>query len=283
MKTFFPEKSIKISKYLLEVYEGTLSYSMLNKLFRKKDIKVNGVRISKDIELKGGETIEVYFDGTTKKIEYKTLFEDENILVVYKPKNVTSEDFYKYLNNIYSSLEFCHRLDRNTDGIMLFAKNSQSYNEILSAFRNRTLEKIYVATVYGKFDKKSDTLIHYLMKDSEKSQVTIFDKQVKNTKIIKASYIVLEETELSSTIAVKLLTGRTHQIRAQFAHIGHFVLGDGKYGNQNVNKQLNEREMQLTSAKLTLNFLKDDSLSYLNGRSFVLEKHKNLANLNFLE
>lgn len=283
MKTFFPEKSIKLSKYLLEAYEGTLSYSMLNKLFRKKDIKVDGVRISKDTELKGCEKVEVYFDGAEKKLEYNVLFEDDNVLVVYKPKNITSEDFYKYLKHIYNSLEFCHRLDRNTDGIMLFAKNEQSYNEILSAFKNRTFEKIYVATVYGKFDKKSATLTHYLMKDSEKSQVAIFDKEGKNTKIIKSSYIVIGENENTSTIAVKLLTGRTHQIRAQFAHVGHFVLGDGKYGNQNINKQLNAREMMLTSAKLTLNFKKGDSLAYLNGCCFILDNYKNLQNLTFFD
>ncbi len=275
MKTFFSKNNIKLSKFLLNVYEGQLSYSMLNKLFRKKDIKVNGVRISKDIELLGNEKIEVYYDGEEKKINYYVIFEDENVLIVYKPKSITSEDFYKYLKHIYNSLEFCHRLDRNTDGIMLFAKNIQSYNEILVAFNNRTLDKIYIAKVYGIFKQKKATLTHYLLKDSEKSLVTIFDKQIKDAKIIKSSYSVIEEDEVTSLIAVKLLTGRTHQIRAQFAHIGHFVLGDGKYGNNVINKQLKIKDMQLTSAFLALNFSKSDNLQYLNGKSFVLENYKN--------
>ncbi len=275
MKTFFSKNSIKLSKFLLNAYEGQLSYSMLNKLFRKKDIKVDGVRISKDIELLGNEKIEVYFDGEEKKVDYYVIFEDENVLVIYKPKGITSEDFYKYLKHIYNSLEFCHRLDRNTDGIMLFAKNTQSYNEILVAFNNRTLDKVYVAKVYGTFKQKKAILTHYLLKNSEKSLVTIFDKKVKDAKIIKSSYSVIEEDEVASLIAVKLLTGRTHQIRAQFAHIGHFVLGDGKYGNNEINKQLKVKDMQLTSAFLTLNFSKSDKLEYLNGKTFVLENYKN--------
>ncbi len=269
MKEFSVKEKIKLSRFLLGAYDGGLSFSTLNKLLRKKDIKVNGVRVSEDKILSSGDVVTVYYDGE-KEISYKTLYVDDNVWVVIKPKGVTSEDFYKILNTD-GSVYFCHRLDRNTDGIMLFARNEKAYNEILSGFKNRTFEKIYLAKVYGVMDKKEDILEGYLFKDVKNSKVTIYDRKVKGSLPIKTKYKVIESDGVTSTLEVSLLTGRTHQIRAHLAYAGHFVLGDGKYGSEAVNRSLGIKKLQLTAIKLILYFQKEDFLSYLDGKTFNFE------------
>lgn len=269
MKTFYVKENSKLSKFLLESYNGEMSFSTLNKLLRKKDIKVNGKRVNGDLAVKGGDIIDVYYDGKKVEIKKAVLFEDENVLVTVKPKGITSEDYYAFLNendNVY----FCHRLDRNTDGVMIFAKNETAYNEITRGFKDRTFEKSYRAVVYGVMDKKEDLLEAFLVKDAENSLVKVYDKNVKGSVPIKTYYRVVETDGFTSTLQVDLLTGRTHQIRAHLAHVGHFVLGDGKYGDGKINKSLGVNTLQLTSTKLVLHFSKDEYLSYLDGKTFVI-------------
>lgn len=270
MKEFSVNEKIKLSRFLLGVYDGSLSFSTLNKLLRKKDIKVNGVRVSEDKILSSGDAVTVYYDGEKKEIQYKTLYKDDNVLVAVKPKGITSEDFHEMLNTD-GSVYFCHRLDRNTDGIMLFGRNEKAYNEILNGFKNRTFEKIYLAKVYGVMDKKEDILEGYLFKDVKNSKVTIYDRKIKGSLPIKTKYRVIDSDGVTSTLEVTLLTGRTHQIRAHLAYAGHFVLGDGKYGSEAVNRSLGIKSLQLTAKKLILHFEKEDFLSYLDGKTFNFE------------
>ena len=280
MKTFFPENKVKLSKFLLDAYAGKLSYAQFNKLLRKKDIKIDGKRTSADVTLSGGEKVDVFYDGNADVKFYEILSEDDNIIIVDKFKGVTSERLYELLQNKYEKVYFCHRLDRNTDGLIVFAKNEKSYEEIVKGFKERTFDKIYIAEVYGHFDVKQAVLTAYLVKDEVTSTVKVSDCKLSGSKKIATEYKVVKESENTSVVMVRLLTGRTHQIRAHLAHVGHFVLGDGKYGAEKINRLFKAGDMRLTSAKITFNFSADEYLYYLNGKSFV---KKGLENLPFFK
>lgn len=269
MKDFVADKSIKLSKFLLEKYDGDLSFSTFNKLLRKKDIKVNDKRVNKDVLLNNGDKVVVYFDSNNYEIKYKTIYEDDNIVINYKPKEVTSEAFYNYINKD-NNLLFCHRLDRNTDGLMVFAKNQQSYQSIFNGFKSRAFKKIYRAKVYGKLEGEA-YLTGYLFKDSKNSLVTIYDHFVKGSLPIKTYYKSVYASDDYSLLDVELITGRTHQIRAHLAFIGHFILGDGKYGYEKINRQMGINELCLQAKSITFYFGKEDYLFYLNGKTFSLD------------
>lgn len=269
MKKFIVKTEGKLSRILLDYYSGGLSFSRLNKLFREKDVKVNGARVKNDVRVFSGDEIEVYYDGEMKKTEYVRIFEDENVLIILKPKKITSEAFYESVKTETGNLYFCHRLDRNTDGVMIFAKNERSYEEILGAFRKKTFEKYYEAEVYGSFGADSGRLVNYLEKDSQKGYVRVYDEKREGTLFAELEYKVIEKKDCSTVLEIKLNTGRTHQVRAQMAHIGHFVLGDGKYGDDRINRRMNKDNLCLKSKKLVVHFEKNGALGYLDGKTFV--------------
>ena len=272
MKTFVCDKKTRLSKFLLDRFDGDLSFSEFNKLLRKKDVKINGVRCGRDTSVEAGDTVVVYYDGALPTID-QAVFSDENVIVAVKKKGITSEKFFERLKNEYPTLYFCHRLDRNTDGLMLFAKNESAYKEILNAFKVRSFDKFYLCAVYGLFDKKEDVLSAYLKKDADLGIVTVYDKPILGAKPIKTGYRVIAEDkkENVSLIEVRLYTGRTHQIRAHLAHIGHFVLGDGKYGSDKINREKKVSKTMLSAYKMVLHFEKDESLYYLNEKSFEFD------------
>lgn len=272
MKVFVAKKQEKLSKMILREFDGGLSFSRYNKLLRNKDIKINGKRVNSDCVLSVGDEVTVYFDGEIVKIQPDILFEDNNLLVVIKPKNITSEKFFESLKQVYSDLFFCHRLDRNTDGVMVFSKNQKAYESIFNGFKEKTFEKKYIATVYGTVEKDCDKLIHYLVKDEVKSKVEVFDTCVKNSKKAILLYKVVERKADRSILEISLLTGRTHQIRAQLSKIGHFVLGDGKYGNDEINKSLKVENLMLTSKSIIFHFKSSDFLQYLDGKMIEIKK-----------
>lgn len=270
MKTITATKKEKLQKLLIREYEGTLSPSRFFALLKNKDIKINGIRVSKNETVLSGDEVVVYYDGKARDIALKVCFEDENVLICYKPKKVTSEEFFASLKAKYDEIYFCHRLDRNTDGIMIFAKNQPSYQEIFNAFKEKKFEKYYLADVYGKLEKDRGVLTHYILKDDEKQGVEVFDNPVVGAKKAVLKYKVIGYNELSTKVEVLLMTGRTHQIRAQFAKIGHFVIGDSRYGNDVINKSF-EKYLHLTSYKLILHFERDEKLFYLNNFQCCLE------------
>ncbi|MCQ2387615.1 MAG: RluA family pseudouridine synthase [Clostridia bacterium] len=266
MISFISKNNGKLSKV---VFQNTtdLSYTTFMKLLRKKDIKVNGKRISSDIAIAVGDSVDIYY-CPEKKQKYSVVFEDKNILVINKLSGYTSESVFEDISAIYKDARFIHRLDRNTSGIMVFALNSLAEEQLLKGFKERTFEKEYLAEVKGIVSKNQDTLINYLVKDSKTSTVKIYDKNVKGSVLIKTGYKVIKRNQNTTVLSVKLYTGKTHQIRAHLAYIGYPIVGDGKYGDNEFNKKMKEKSQNLTAYKLTLHFEKDNPLFYLDNKTF---------------
>ncbi|MDE6613483.1 MAG: RNA pseudouridine synthase, partial [Clostridia bacterium] len=160
-----------------------------------------------------------------------------------------------------------HRLDRNTQGLIVFAKNKGAEAELLSAFKERRVIKTYIALCKNRFKEESATLTAYLKKDEKSASVKIYDKEVPDSVKIITQYSLVEKRGDIALVRITLHTGRTHQIRAHFAHVGCPVLGDGKYGDEALNKKYGFKRQCLISKILAFCFT--GKLSYLNGKSFI--------------
>lgn len=272
MKNFKVQKNQKLVKFLQNEYGDSIKYSVILKLLKNKDVKVNGKRISKDIELEVNDVVEVYYDGEKSKTPLSIVYVDENIVVIDKPKKCEYEKALDMVKEVYSNASGVHRLDTNTTGLMIFSLNANSENELKKAFKEGKIQKKYIAEVYGKFDKKEDILVDYLVKDSDLSKVKIYKEKQPNSLTVKSGYKVLFENENSSIVEVTLYTGRTHQIRAHFSFYGHFVIGDGKYGKEKINRELGAKSQRLTAVSITFNFDKNSPLYYLNKLEIKLNR-----------
>lgn len=269
-----------VSKILFDTFPA-LTKNTLYKAFRQKDIKINGKRTSKDIPVYLDDEVQIYVVDSLllNTLTPHIVYEDDNILVVDKPSEIEvvgENSLTSCLKSIYphTYIEPCHRLDRNTNGLVLFAKNEKALNVLLDKFKNHEIKKHYIAKVYGIPKKENQTLTAYLFKDSKKSMVYISDEPKKGYSKIITSYYTIEKhiKENYSILDVTLHTGKTHQIRAHLAHIGLPILGDGKYGNNQVNKKFGYKFQQLTSYSLKFVFTTDaDILNYLNGKEFKLD------------
>ena len=269
MRTFYSSGK-RLLEEITEYYKGAVSYSLANKLLRKKDVKLNGARVKEDLKTNVGDKIEVYYEPTDTRAK-AVIYKDENLMVIYKPTGISSEDFYSLVREENPTAGFIHRLDTNTDGAMVFSLNSISEEELLKGFKDRTFEKVYLAEVYGEPSKKSATLTSYLFKDAKRGEVKIYDQKVVGSERIVTSYSVIKSSGETSLLEVKLITGKTHQIRAHLAHIGHFIIGDGKYGKEVINRKFHANKQRLTSYKLKLFFEESSPLFYLNGKEFQAE------------
>ncbi len=263
----------KLDKFIFDKFPS-LSSGLFYKTLRKKDFRVNDNRISENIILHTGDEIKVFISDELLKnnILLPTIYEDDNILVIDKPTNIEvvgENSVTSILEKKYSYIKPCHRLDRNTTGLVLFAKNEESLNILLAKFKNHEIEKHYKATVYGIPKVKKAKLEAFLFKDSKKSLVYISNEPKKGYQKIITSYEVIKEDKKQniSVLDIKLETGRTHQIRAHLAYIGFPIIGDGKYGKNEINKKFNKKTQLLESYSLKFNFSSPGGiLSYLNGK-----------------
>ncbi|MBQ7408202.1 MAG: RluA family pseudouridine synthase [Clostridia bacterium] len=272
MKKFIANKTIQLTEFLLNEYSGKLSYGRLMKLYRERDIKVNGVRVNKNCDVFDGDIIECYYDGAQKALE--VIYCDQNVLVCKKPQGITSENYYEQVKNEYPTAIFTHRLDRNTWGIIIYALNEEAYGELFAGFKERTFKKQYCCLVNGSFETQCGVLSDYLIKDEKIGKVYVYNKKVPGSVNIVTEYKTLAKGQKSSILEVDLITGKTHQIRAHLAFYGHFIIGDGKYGVEKINREFKARAQLLVANKLTLRFSQGQKLYYLNEKQFCLEEQK---------
>lgn len=283
-----------------------LPASLAQKYIRLKRIKRNNARAQRDERLCEGDVLQLYindefFDTPREDNAYLTIaapklnivYEDENLLLVDKRAGVAvhphdGAEYGKTLIDhiqayLYTKREWrpreenaftpalCNRIDRNTGGIVIAAKTAEALRVMNQKIKDRELDKRYLAIVEGTPKPKSGVLRGYLFKDAVKNRVFVTDAPQKGAKTCETRYEVLESRNGLSLVECELITGRTHQIRAQFAHAGHPLLGDGKYGK--LDKRFDRKYQALYSYKLTFRFTTDaGSLNALNGKSFTVEK-----------
>lgn len=259
-------KIIKDTNILSALTEYGFSYNYANKLLRNKDVRLFNEKIKDNLPLSAGDEITFFFDDEAKTTaqKYKEIYQDKNIIVVDKSAGIEVENG---LDKLLSAIAV-HRLDRNTTGIVILAKNKLAEGSLLQAFKNHTVEKKYYAEVVGKTNFKNFTHKAYLLKDAKAAKVKIFDSQIKGSVEIKTIFNTISSNSSSSIIECNLLTGKTHQIRASLAYLDHPIIGDGKYGKNEDNKKFKEKTQHLHSFQLILNGL-TPPLEYLNGKIFT--------------
>jgi 23S rRNA pseudouridine955/2504/2580 synthase len=294
----------RLDKFLTKAVKG-LPKSLMYKFIRTKKIKLNRARTEPDVMLKEGDELELFIRdeffespesdrGAIERIEpqVEIVYEDENIVLLNKrPGVLVHEDedgrdntlvmhlqAYLYRKGEYdpsSELSFapalCNRIDRNTGGIVIAAKNAAALRDMNERIRTHQTNKIYICAVHGRMPKKQDTLTAFLRKDESRNTVDVSQVRRPGYKEIITGYRVLAEKGGDSLLEVTLYTGRTHQIRAHMAFIGHPLLGDGKYGVNRDDKRRGYKYQALYSYKLICNFTKTgDVLDYLCGREFSI-------------
>lgn len=235
-------------------------------LLRKKDVKVNGQRTGKNVALKTGDKVTYYTTAKQESMPSHTkVYEDENIYIADKPSGVSSEGL---LSELCASGEFyaVHRLDRNTQGLIIFAKTKGAEDELLDAFRQRGIQKTYIALCKNNFKQKRATLSTYLVKDGVEGKVKVYSSPHTGALTAITEYNVEEERGDIALVKIILHTGRTHQIRAHTAYIGCPVLGDEKYGDEALNKKYAAVRQRLVAKYLSFNL--SGNLCYLNGKIF---------------
>ena len=283
-----------------------LPASLAQKYIRIKRIKVGGARAERDQRLQAGDVVQLYindafFDKPREDNAYLTVavpklsivYEDENVILVDKRPGlaVHPHDGAEYGRTLIDHIQaylyqkrewsprgensfapaLCNRIDRNTGGIVIAAKNAETLRILNQKIKDRELDKRYLAVVEGTPKPQKGSLKGYLFKDAKKNRVFVTDTPQPGSKSCQTNYRVLASGGGLSLVECELITGRTHQIRAQFAHAGHPLLGDGKYGK--LDKRFDRTYQALYAYKLTFTFTTDAGiLSYLNGKSFRVEK-----------
>ena len=252
-------------KKVLSVLFPEVSYAELAACARRRDIKVDGVRASLDDVIHDQSVVTVY---PKKKRPVKVLYEDDDVLACYKPKGIASEGDVSFLTVVTTekgNVKLLHRLDTNTDGILLFAKTDLAYNELFDAMKNGLIRKEYSAEVYGVPPMQGEvSLDYYYKKDAEHGRALISDTPKEGFIPVHLSFIVQERKMETALLRVVIHKGKMHQIRAMLSHFGYFILGDGKYGSDRVNRMYNVTRTLLTACAVQFNLPAASPLSYLN-------------------
>ncbi len=256
------KKNDKLSNVLLNY---GFSYNAVCKLLRSKDIRINGVKTSNDDFVFNGNDITVFASAHPLN-KFEIVFEDENVYVINKFSGIEVEGEDGLEGRLEGS-RAVHRLDRNTQGLLIMARNKNSERILLKAIKERCFEKKYLAEVVGKCDFSGERLVAFGLKDNKTSYLKVTKNFVQNSQRIETIFKTLKSTNQTSVVEATLITGKTHQIRAHLAYLGNPIVGDGKYGKNEDNKKFKEKSQKLHCYYLKLNGLCGE-LEYLNGRVF---------------
>lgn len=299
------DSNIRLDKFITKICP-TLPSSLMFKYIRLKRIKVNGKRAEINTRLNVGDIVSAYindefftpiapkYDFLSAPNKLDIIYEDENIILVNKKQGllvhpdkneygdtlVARIQHYLYEKGEYNpDLEnsfrpaLANRIDRNTGGIVIAAKNAEALRILCDKIKLREIDKFYLTVVHGRPKKKTALLEGFLEKNEDKNKVYLTKEKTDNSRTIKTKYTVLESKNNLSLLEIELLTGRTHQIRAHLASIGHALLGDGKYGKLAEDKKLGFNKQALYSYKLKFNFTSEAGiLEYLNGKTFTVKE-----------
>ncbi len=297
----------RLDKFLTKKFKN-LPISMMYKLIRKKRITVNRKRAKENQILEENDLIlifapdDVISDTAPKHIATKgkisVAYEDENILIAEKEAGLlvhsdTQEEGDTLIDRITAYLisreeyipenensfapALCNRIDRNTEGLVIVAKNASALREMNEIIKDRLIEKKYLAVVHGAVNPKNGEIKLFLEKDSKDNLVRVKNHETKNAKASVTRYKTVAETQNRelSLLEVELITGRTHQIRASFAHIGHPLLGDGKYAVNKKDREMGYKSQALCAYSIKFTGCKKfETLGYLNGLTVTAKKPK---------
>lgn len=263
-KSFIANRNDKLANLLSG--EG-FSYNYASKLIRNKDVKVDGVRVKENIDVMVGSEVTVFFAENSIIEKFEVIFEDDNVLIIDKKAGIEVEGAEGLEGKIVGALAV-HRLDRNTEGLLVMAKNVMARDELLEAFKNHNVEKRYIAEVVGKSSFKGELKKAYLVKDKTTSFVKIYNNYVKGAVEIATEFITLKSNPTSSIVECKLITGKTHQIRAHLAYLGYPIIGDGKYGKNEDNKKFKQKWQKLYCYYLKFGKF-ENNLKYLSQKKFT--------------
>ena len=296
----------RLDKFITKTLD--LPMSLLYKSIRLKKIKVNRKRAENNTILNEGDTIqcflsEEFFEKKVSESSFESIsvrldiiYEDENIMLLNKRPGVSVHEdengstntlithiqAYLYQKGEYKPDEeqsfapaLCNRIDRNTGGIVIAAKNAEALRVMNEKIKYREIDKFYLAAVHGIPKPESATIKGWLLKDDKQNIVRVYEKNPpRGAKEIITKYKVVAKKNDSALIEVELLTGRTHQIRAHMAHIGHPLVGDGKYGINKNDRSKGYKYQALYSYRLRFSFDTENPtvLDYLNGKEFKIPK-----------
>ncbi|MBQ6859930.1 MAG: RluA family pseudouridine synthase [Clostridia bacterium] len=262
----------------------------IKEAIKKRDVRIDGVRTGSDVRVYAGQEIRAFWPKNAVSMQKKELhppeivFEDEHILLINKPQGIASQNedhplegdtaltrvlrYIKQTGGDAEHLHLCHRLDVQTGGLLLFAKDDAAFESAMQAFSLRTFQKFYTCRVKGCPAQHEAVMHAHLRKDAQISRVSVTDYPARGSVEIVTAYRVAEAGEYAR-LEVELITGRTHQIRAHLAHIGHPILGDDKYGDRALNRMLGIKRQQLWATRLIVSA--EGALAYLNGREFSVQ------------
>ena len=279
---------------------------LAQKYIRLKRVKLNGKGAKQDVRLQIGDLLQLYindefFDKPREdnaflavfKPHLNIVYEDDNIILCDKrPGLLCHPDQSEYVNTLITHIQaylyqkkewdpkaensftpsLCNRIDRTTGGIVICAKNAESLRILNQKIKDREMEKKYLAIIHGRMNPPEGKLESFLVKDEVRKQVSVYNRPTPGGKTSVTLYRTLKSGDGLSLVECELITGRTHQIRAQFSSSGHPLLGDGKYGKQKDNKKFDRKFQALYSYKLTFQFTSDAGiLSYLDKKSWQVE------------
>lgn len=280
----------RLDRFLAKVLPR-LTQPVVQKAIRQNNLKVNRKKPKGDQRLLPGDRVQIYLPdlwltpparaaGAQAFLEVgrpplKIVYEDEHLLIADKPPGLSvqpdkNETVHTLINYIKAYLyetkawdpkteqaftpALCHRIDRNTGGLVIAAKTAQALRVMNQKIKDREIEKYYLCVIYGQMSPRRGTLTGYLKKDAQRNQVTVFSQKTPGALFAQTEYETLEEKDGLSLLRCRLITGRTHQIRAQFAAAGHPLLGDGKYGSEKENRKRKQKHQALYAARLVFSF-----------------------------